>query len=372
MLPYSRQNISEDDIALLSEALRGDIITGGAWVERFERAIAEKCGVRFAVAVANGTAALHIAYAAAGLSEGDEVITTPITFAATANAALYLNGRVKFADIDPETGNMDENLALRLITSKTKVIAPVDYAGLAARTEELHKYSRGKAIFIVEDACHALGGFYESGEAIGSCRHSDMTVFSFHPVKNITTGEGGAVTTNDKALYEKLKLLRSHGISTDAGKSWVKAMSLLGFNYRITDFQCALGVSQLKKLDAFIAERRRLAAEYDKALKTPRPVGHGASARHAYHLYPVLLKTENGRNKLLELGSSRGIGFQLHYSPVYRHPYYKENGYADCYKYCPAAEDFASRVVSLPLYPFMTAQDQQTILDCLRETREWE
>jgi dTDP-4-amino-4,6-dideoxygalactose transaminase len=279
---------------------------------------------------------------------------------------------VKFADIDPETGNMDENLALCLISPKTKVIAPVDYAGLAARTEELYRYSRGKGIFIVEDACHALGGLYESGEAIGSCKRSDMTVFSFHPVKNITTGEGGAVTTNDKALYEKLKLLRSHGISTDAGKSWVKTMSLLGFNYRITDFQCALGVSQLKKLDAFISERRRLAAEYNRALTTQRPVGGGASARHAYHLYPVLLKTENSRNRLLELGNSRGIGFQVHYSPVYRHTYYIENGYADYDKLCPNAEEFASKVVSLPLYPSMTVQNQQTVLDSLLEANTWE
>jgi UDP-4-amino-4,6-dideoxy-N-acetyl-beta-L-altrosamine transaminase len=372
MISYSKQNIGEDDLALLAEALQGELITGGCWVERFEADLAQKTGARYAVAVSSGTAALHIAYMAAGLSQGDEIITTPITFAATSNAALYLNGGVKFADINYLTGNMDELLALRLITDKTKIVVPVDYAGLASENEELFNYTREKGIFVVEDACHALGASYSSGEKVGSCRYSDMTVFSFHPVKHITTGEGGAVTTNDVRLYEKLKLLRSHGIETDPEKAWVKQMALLGLNYRLTDFQCALGVSQLKKLESFIEERRRLAGIYDKEITNAQAVGNNNSARHAYHLYPVLMPCGSRRDELLRAGKEQGIGFQVHYFPVYHHPYYKENGY-ECYaERCPMAEDFAAKVISLPLYPFMPEDAQNKVIGCLKESAAWD
>ncbi|MDR2105634.1 MAG: DegT/DnrJ/EryC1/StrS family aminotransferase [Deferribacteraceae bacterium] len=371
MIPYSKQNIDAGDAAALLEALNGGVITGGAWVERFENALAETTGARYAVALSSGTAALHTAYIAAGLSAGDELITSPITFAATSNAALYLNAVVKFADIELSTGNMNAETAISLITPKTKVIAPVDYAGLAFDNGELYQYTRSKGIFIVEDACHALGGSYKSGERIGSCSFSDMTVFSFHPVKHITTGEGGAVTTNDRSLYEKLKLLRSHGIYTDPERKWIKEMALLGLNYRLTDFQSALGVNQLKRLDIFIKERRRIAEVYDREVGCAQAVGRGNSTNHAYHLYPVLLSTERKRNALLEAGVERGIGFQVHYFPVYQHPYYKQNGYSGYEKRCPIAQDFSSRVVSLPIYPFMDEADQQKVLTSLTEVDRW-
>jgi len=359
-IPYGKQYIDSEDIQSVIEILNSDFLTQGPKVKEFEEKLAQYCGAKYAVAFNSGTSALHGAYFASGLADGDEFITSPITFAATSNAGLFLEAKPVFVDIESDTGNIDVNKIERTITDKTKLIVPIHYAGHSCNMEEINKIANKYNLKIVEDACPALGGLYKDSK-IGSCKYSDMTVFSFHPVKHITTGEGGAVLTNDKELYEKLLMFRSHGITKEKEKlinthegNWYYEIHYLGYNYRITDIQCALGLSQLKKLDNFIKRRREIVNIYNEAFKDnpffDLPVEKDY-ALHAYHLYPIRLKDQykDEKKEVFKKLKENGVGVQVHYIPVYWHPYYKGLGYKK--GLCAVAEDFYQKEISLPLYP---------------------
>ncbi len=383
-IPYSRQSIDDDDIQAVADALRSDWLTTGPQVEAFEQAFAAKVGARHAVAVSSGTAGLHLACLAAGLSPGAECITSPITFAATANAALYCQARPVFADVCADTVNIDPIEIARKITPRTEAILPVHFAGHACDMPAIHALARTHNLTVIEDACHALGARYEDnadtkGEintrwrTVGDCRYSDMTVFSTHAVKAIATGEGGIITTNSPTLNERLRLLRSHGITRDPDAlldnegGWYYEMHDLGFNYRIADAACALGHSQLNKLDDFIAKRRAIAAQYDRAfanvpgLQTP---AERAGHQSAYHLYPVRFAgaTPALRRRAFEWLRNAGLGVNVHYIPVYRQPYYRDTlGYKP--DQCPHAEAYYREAVSIPLYPAMTDAQITYVID---------
>ncbi|MDD4957104.1 MAG: UDP-4-amino-4,6-dideoxy-N-acetyl-beta-L-altrosamine transaminase [Candidatus Omnitrophica bacterium] len=373
-IPYGRQDIDREDINAVIKVLEGDWITQGPAVERFEEALCAYTGAKHAVAVSNGTAALHIASLAAGISGGDEVITSPMTFVASANCVLYCGGRPVFVDIEKDTGNIDVRLIAASVTERTRAIIPVDYSGLPADMEGVRKIADERGLIVIEDAAHSLGASYKGGK-VGSCRYSDMTIFSFHPVKPITTGEGGAVLTNDASLAHSLRMFRSHGITKDkayfkpgrvrSAGEWMYQMQALGFNYRITDIQCALGVSQLGKLDVFTERRERIAAAYDGAFeKNPYfdPPPGRPDRRSARHLYPIRLKDayKARREHIFARLRSSGIGVQVHYIPVYQHLYYEGLGYSA--GLCPMAEDFYEREISLPLYPSMSAEDTAEVI----------
>ncbi|MCG6553727.1 MAG: UDP-4-amino-4,6-dideoxy-N-acetyl-beta-L-altrosamine transaminase [Candidatus Magnetominusculus sp. LBB02] len=376
MIPYGRHYIDEEDIAEVVKTLRSGWITQGPKPHEFEEALAQYCGASYAVVFSSGTAALHGAYYAAGLGRGDEFITTAMTFAATANAGLYLGARPVFADIEPDTGNIDSQAALNLITPKTRLISAVDYAGHPYDGKTLYEAASRDGLIVVEDACHALGAMHMADgrwERIGSCRYSHMAVFSTHPVKSITTGEGGAVLTNDKGFYKKLRMFSQHGITKTAADfqyppdgPWYYEMQTLGYNYRMTDFQAALGLSQLLKLPNFIKRRREIAAFYDNAFRgNPHfdiPVERDY-AKSAYHLYPIRLKNPKQKNLLFSRLKDQGIGLQCHYIPVTRHPFYRQMGIPPC----PTAEDFYQRQVSIPIYPAMTEDDMKTVCRKLPE-----
>ncbi|MDD5218432.1 MAG: UDP-4-amino-4,6-dideoxy-N-acetyl-beta-L-altrosamine transaminase [Candidatus Omnitrophica bacterium] len=365
-IPYSRQRIDAVDIKAVGRVLATDWITQGPKIDEFERAIARFCGARYAVAVANGTAALHLAALAAGLKKGDEAITTPITFLATSNAVLYAGATPVFADIDYDTVNIDPDCVKKLVTRKTKAVLPVDFAGLPADMPAIRKIADRHGLVVIEDASHALGGEYRHGK-VGSCRYADMTVFSFHPVKHITTGEGGCITTNSKTYYDQLRALRTHGVVKTADAlqkhgGWYYEMQALGFNYRITDFQCALGLSQLKKLPGFIAARRKIARRYDAAfatmgnwLKIPAQAIHGE--KHVYHLYLLRLARQTAkcsRRLLYEYLKSQGVSSQVHYIPIYRQPYYRKL-FSGRKIHCPNADRYYSEALSLPIYPGLSS-----------------
>jgi len=371
-IPYAKQHVDEDDIAVVVAVLRSDWLTTGPQVARFEQALADTVRVRYAVVFSSGTAALHAAYFAAGVRHGDEVITTPLTFAATANAALYLGARPAFIDIAPGSFNINPALIEAAITSRTKVIAPVDMTGLPAAVEEIMEIARSRGITVVEDAAHALGASH-NGQPVGS--RADMTIFSFHPVKHITCGEGGAVTTDHTEYFEKLLAFRSHGVVRDPALlkenhgPWYYEMQHLGFNYRLTDIQCALGLSQLKKLGRFLARRREIATRYNEAfagcphLVTPPEL---PGSEPAWHLYVLRLAGDNPpRRELAERLMARGIGTQVHYLPVYRHPYYREMGYPA--GLCPNAEDYYLRALTIPLYPAMDDNDVERVIGAVLE-----
>jgi len=363
-IPYGRQTIDDADVRAVTEALRSDWLTQGPKVQEFEKGLADYCGAKYAVVFANGTAALQGAYFAAGLKAGDEFITSPITFAATATAGIWQGARPVFVDIDPLTGNIDPLACKNAITKKTKVLAPVDFSGRPADLEALRKLARARGLVIVEDACHALGATYK-GWKVGAI--SDMTVFSFHPVKSITTGEGGAVLTNKKSFYEALMSFRQHGIAR--GKDWEYAVEDQAINARLTDIQCALGISQLKKLDGFIARRRAIAMRYEELFSgwkeiEPHTVDESQSS---WHLYVLKL---NGpwarkRRQVFKALRARGIGVQDHYIPVYWHPFYKNLGYKR--GLCPKAEDFYERIISLPIYPSLTEGQQDEVVQALKD-----
>ncbi|MDA8211238.1 MAG: UDP-4-amino-4,6-dideoxy-N-acetyl-beta-L-altrosamine transaminase [Clostridia bacterium] len=371
-LPYARQSVDESDIAAVVEVLCSPFLTTGPKIQEFEQKFADYVGAKYAVAVATGTAALHAAVFAAGINPRDEVITTPMTFAASANCVLYQGGRVVFADIDPQTYNIDPEDIARKITERTKAIIPVDYTGQPARLDVIKKIAAEFNLPVIEDAAHALGAAYQ-GQKVGSI--SDLTTFSFHPVKHITTGEGGMVTTNDPGLYERLLLFRNHGITRDKRLLmedhglWYYEQQALGYNYRITDFQAALGISQLAKSEMFLAVRRRYAGIYNEAFKDLPGVivpWQAEDARSSWHLYVLQLELEKlkaGRKEIFEAMLAENIGVNVHYIPVYLHPYYQSHGYRP--GLCPEAEKLYERMLTLPLFPGMTEGDVRDVIEAV-------
>ncbi|HEY9900173.1 MAG TPA: UDP-4-amino-4,6-dideoxy-N-acetyl-beta-L-altrosamine transaminase [Pantanalinema sp.] len=377
-IPYGRQWISEQDIAAVVEALRSDWLTQGPLVARFEEALAEKVGARYAVAVANGTAALHLAALAAGFGAGDEVITTPNTFVASANCVLYAGARPVLADIDPQTYCIDPVAVRARLTPATRGLIPVHFAGQPCDMAALGAIAREHGLTVIEDAAHAIGATYQVDGVtyrVGSCAHSAMTIFSFHPVKHVTTGEGGAITTNDPALYQKLVQLRTHGITRNPERltrnegPWYYEMQELGFNYRLTDFQCALGLQQLKRLDDFVARRRAIAAAYDQAFGAESELivpFERPDASSSYHLYVVQFRTAD-RRKAFERLRELGLGVNVHYIPVHLQPYYARELGCRPGDY-PQAEAYYGRAVSLPMYPGMSDEEVARVIALVRQT----
>lgn len=369
-IPYGRQSIDEEDIQAVVETLRSDFLTTGPKVEEFEKCVADYVGAKYAVAISNGTAALHAACYAAGIGEGDEVITTPITFAASSNCVLYCGGKPVFADIDPVTYNIDPEDIKRKITGRTKAIVAVHYTGQPCDMDSIHEIAKEHNLIVIEDAAHALGAEYK-GNKIGSM--SDMTTFSYHPVKHITTAEGGMIMTNNKELYDKLILFRTHGItrdpkllSRDEGP-WYYEQIDLGYNYRITDVQCALGISQMRRLDDFVAKRREIAKRYNKAFsENPNIVVpfQKEGCNNSYHLYVIQVKKVNRRQVFEELRAS-GIGVNVHYVPVYTFPYYREHGYEAVT--CKHAEELYENIISIPMYPGLTLEEQEYVIEKIIE-----
>ena len=354
---YGRQFIDEDDIAAVVATLRSDYLTCGPAVREFEQAICEYTGAKYAVAVANATAGLHIAALAAGLQPGDEAITSPITFLSSANCMRFAVADVRFADIEPDTANIDPAEISKQITPRTKALIPVHFAGQSCDMERISALARERGLVVIEDAAHAIGSDYKDTK-VGSCRYSDMTVFSFHPVKTITTGEGGAVTTNSEELYHQLLAFRAHGMHKEGpmAHDWRYEMRELGFNYRLTDMQAALGISQLRKLEAFKRRRREIVAYYNEHLGLPHLVEREFS-RACFHLYPVLVEDREG---LYHRARQAGLYLQVHYIPVHTQPYYRSLGF--CPGDYPKAEAYYARCISLPLYPGLTDEDVEEIV----------
>lgn len=390
-IPYGRQSIDDADIEAVVKVLKSDYLTTGPAVEAFEKKVADYVGAKYAVAVSNGTAALHVACLAAGIGEGDEVITTPITFAASANCVLYCGGTPVFADIDPDTYNISPEELEKKITSRTKAIIPVHYTGQPCDMDAILEIAHKHNLLVVEDGAHALGAVYK-GKKIGSI--ADMTCFSFHPVKPVTTGEGGMIVTDNEELYRRLVLYRSHGITRDKDMmqqyeeqlqqssdpalqeaadmlrgdvidpgGWYYQQLELGYNYRITDISCALGASQMDKLDRFLERRRQIAKKYDEAfadipqIKTP---WQQEGCQSGWHLY-MIQTMERSRREVFDGLRQAGIGVNVHYIPVYRHPYYQRNGYAGVH--CLNAEAFYERAISLPIFPGLTGQQQDYVIE---------
>lgn len=376
---YGRQWIGEDDIRAVEEVLRSDYITCGPKVDEFEQELARYTGAKYAVAVSNGTAALHCACLAAGIGPGDEVITTPLTFAASANCALYCGARPVFADVDPHTYNIDPASVRAHITDKTKAIVAVDFTGQAVRHEELRAICDEFGLVFIEDAAHAIATKYK-GQQVGSL--ADLTCFSFHPVKTITGGEGGAVTTNDEALYRKLVLAHTHGITHDEALMqdaphegpWCYEQISLGYNYRMTDFQAALLVSQLHKVDHFAARRKQIVAAYNKAfanmpeLILQQEIPESDTCRHLYIIRLALDKLTCTRRQFFDAMSAENVQCQVHYVPVYWFPYYQSLGYEK--GLCPVAEEIYQGIMSIPLYPKMTDQDVEDTIHAVKKVVE--
>ncbi|SMM99271.1 Bacillosamine/Legionaminic acid biosynthesis aminotransferase PglE; 4-keto-6-deoxy-N-Acetyl-D-hexosaminyl-(Lipid carrier) aminotransferase [uncultured Candidatus Thioglobus sp.] len=367
MIPYGKQNINQDDIDAVVEVLKSDFLTQGPKVFEFEKDLANYCQAQYAKAVCNGTAALHLAYLAIGLKKNDIVWTVANTFVATANAALYCGASVDFVDIDPDTYNMsveclEEKLAQAKKDNKLpKLVVPVHFAGQSCQMKEIWDLAQEYGFKVVEDACHALGSDYKN-KKVGSCEYSDMTVFSFHPVKMITMGEGGAIMTNNKILDDKVALLRSHGITKDCAKfvnqsdgDWYYEQQALGFNYRLTDIQAALGISQLKRLDNFVATRRAIAKRYLSELKNiDLPVQH-PDTNSSWHLF--VIKTDN-RTMLFQQLKKQDILPQVHYIPITQQPFYNA-------KTLQNNEDFYQHCLSLPIYIDLTENEQTKVIKCL-------
>jgi UDP-4-amino-4,6-dideoxy-N-acetyl-beta-L-altrosamine transaminase len=380
MIPYGRQDITQADIDAVVEVLRSDCLTQGPMVPAFEKAVSQSCGAGYAVAVNSATSALHIACLALGLGPGDWLWTSPVTFVASANCALYCGARVDFVDIDPRTCNIcPHELERKLIQAERKgrlpkIVVPVHLSGQSCDMVAIHALAQRFGFKIIEDASHAIGGRYK-GEPVGNCRYSDITVFSFHPVKIITTGEGGMALTNDPELAGRMALLRSHGITRDADKMthapdgpWYYQQVDLGFNYRMTDLQAALGLSQMERLDAYVATRNEIAARYNEMLAgLPLTVPWIApDVLSAFHLYVIRLDTRLSpcaHVQLFEALLRAGIGVNLHYIPVYRQPYFAEMRF--CQDDFPEAERYYRKAMSLPLYPGLSDEQQDRVIEAL-------
>lgn len=381
MIPYGRQDITQADIDAVVEVLKSDFLTQGPLVPRFEQAVATYTGAEYAVAVNSATSALHLACLALGLGPGDVLWTSPITFVASANCARYCGADVDFVDIDPRTYNLcPQALEQKLIEAERrgrlpKIVVPVHLAGQPCDMAAIHALAQRYGFRIVEDASHAIGARYR-GEPVGNCRYSDITVFSFHPVKIITTAEGGMALTNDAALAEKMALLRSHGITREPEEMthepdgpWYYQQIDLGFNYRMTELQAALGLSQLERLDVYVAQRAKLAQQYDELLAglpvvTPWQHPDGASA---WHLYVVRLQLDGlplNHRQVFEALREQGIGVNLHYIPVHTQPYYRRLGFGS--GDFPIAEAYYAEAISLPLYPTLPESDQMRVVSALR------
>lgn len=383
MIPYGRQDITQADIDAVVEVLKSDFLTQGPMVPRFEQAVADYVGTAYAVAVNSATSALHLACRALGLGPGDVLWTSPITFVASANCARYCGAEVDFVDIDPRTYNLcPQALERKLIEAERigrlpKVVVPVHLCGQPCDMAAIHALAQRYGFRVIEDASHAIGARYR-GEPVGNCRYSDITVFSFHPVKIITTAEGGMALTNDAALAEKMALLRSHGITREPEKMthapdgpWYYQQIELGFNYRMTELQAALGLSQLDRLDVYVQRRAELAREYNELLAelpVVMPWQHPDSAS-AWHLYVIRLQLQSHRlshRQVFEALREQGIGVNLHYIPVHTQPYYQQLGFrvGDF----PLAEAYYEEAISLPLYPTLPEPDQVKVAAALRET----
>ena len=382
MIPYGRQNITQEDVDGVVEVLNSDFLTQGEVVGVFERNVAEYVGTSHAVAVNSGTSALHLACLALGLGEGDWLWTTPITFVASANCALYCGAQVDFADIDPTNWNISvDALRAKLDQARDdgklpKIVVAVHLCGLSCDMEAIHSLSEEYGFSIVEDACHALGGSYHN-KPVGSCGYSDIAVFSFHPVKTMTTGEGGMAVTNQATLAEKMMLLRSHGITREPEMMthepdglWYYQQIELGFNYRMTEMQAALGVTQLRRLGQFIERRHQLAEQYDVLLADlPLQLPHHTdeASYSALHLYVVRVTglSQNEHKQLFQFLRERGIGVNLHYIPVHTQPYYAQFGFS--WGDFPNAENYYCQAISLPMFPDLTDEQQQYVADTLKE-----
>ncbi|MCP8617530.1 UDP-4-amino-4,6-dideoxy-N-acetyl-beta-L-altrosamine transaminase [Salirhabdus salicampi] len=373
-LPYGRQWIDEEDIQSVVNVLKGDYLTTGPAVGEFEKDVASYVGAKYAVAFSNGTAALHGACFAAGICEGDEVITTPMTFAASSNCVLYQGGKPVFADIDSKTYNIDPKKVEELINENTKAIIPVHFTGQPVDIDAIHQLAKEHNLVVIEDAAHALGATYK-GEKIGSI--SGMTMFSFHPVKHITSGEGGIITTNNEEYYQKLIQFRSHGITRESEKlienhgPWYYEMQFLGFNYRMTDIQAALGTSQLKKIDNFVDLRKKYVSIYNEAFKeideiqTPYQDHNGISSWHLYIIRLDLDKLSVSRKEIFEALVNEKIGVNVHYIPVHLLPYYSQLGYQR--GLCPNAEKLYEEIITLPLFPAMTEEDVMDVITAVNK-----
>jgi UDP-4-amino-4,6-dideoxy-N-acetyl-beta-L-altrosamine transaminase len=383
MIPYGRQDISDEDIQAVVDVLRSDYLTQGPAVPAFEKSLADYCSTQHAVAVNSATSALHIACLALGVGKGDVVWTTPTTFVASANCALYCGASVDFVDIHPRTYNMSvERLAEKLEQAEKngnlpKVVIPVHLCGQPCDMVGIHALAQRYGFKIIEDAAHAIGGKYR-GEPIGNCRYSDITVFSLHPVKIITTAEGGVAMTNDAQLAKRIRLLRSHGITSNAEdmlprpqeEIWNYQQIDLGFNYRMTDIQAALGLSQMRRLDEFVTKRNFIAKRYDELLANlpiVTPWQH-PDAYSSFHLYVIRLKPaeiNKTHRQVYEALRAGGILVNLHYIPVYRQPYYEKMGFVA--GYCPQAEQYYSEVISIPMYPGLIEAQQDRVVAALTE-----
>lgn len=377
-LSYGRQLIDDDDIAKVIEVLKGDYLTTGPYVKEFEEKVAAYVGVKYAVAVSNGTAALHMACYAAGIKEGDEVLVSSITFAASSNCVLYCGGKPVFVDIDPRTYNIDINDIERKITHRTKAIVAVDFTGQSVDIDEIMKIADKYNLIVIEDGAHSLGSEYK-GKRVGTKAH--MTEFSFHPVKPITTAEGGMVVTNDKDLYEKMMLFRTHGITrnpkfmNENHGPWYYEQVDLGYNYRITDLQCALGSSQMNKIDSFINRRREIVSRYNEAFSSINEITIPFEPEYSnsgWHLYVIKLNIEGlkvTRKEIFEALVAENIGVNVHYLPVYLHPYYQNLGYE--VGLCKNAEELYERMISLPLHPGMNDNDVSDVIKAVKNVIQY-
>ncbi len=369
MIPYSTQCIEPEDIEAVSEALQREYLTGGPTVAEFENEFAAYVGAKYAVAISSGTAALHAACSVIGIKDGDEVITTPNTWVSSANAPWYCGGRPVFADIDPDTYNIDPKEIEKKITGRTRAIIAVHYAGQPCQMDEIHAIAKAHGLYVIEDAAHALGALYK-GKKIGSLP-STMTTFSFHPVKQMTTCEGGMITTDNKELYEKLKFFRAYAMEKSPEKMeregpWFSDQIALGYNYRLSDVQCSLGLSQLRKIDRLVERRREIAKRYDESLAgidglvLPK---QGADGVSSYHLYPILVDAKRRKKLYFQLREA-GIGVSVQYYPVYKNTFYQENGYRSVC--CPISEDFYARELTLPAHYKVSEDDLEYIIKTVR------